>query len=267
MILKRRAALDGVQLDELDKRILIQGVDPGAGKDALTTVSLFGAGGSRVTSRHRDSIDATVTFSIDIKPREMEQRTEVFRKVLSWAARGGWLTLSQKPGQQLRVIAAQLPSEGDPLAWTNRYTITFRAFGVPYWQDALPNSMQNSGAATADKLMSVGGNTATVCDAEFTNTSGGAIQTLDLSCGGSAFHFAGLALANGETLCIDHHDIGEACTLRIRIKSTGGVYRSAMNKRTGTSSDDLRVEPGTARILMTAGGAGTLRVCCAGRWL
>ena len=36
MILNRRAALNGVWLDELDNRIVISGIEPGDGKDNIT---------------------------------------------------------------------------------------------------------------------------------------------------------------------------------------------------------------------------------------
>ena len=134
MKLTRRAALDGVQLDEIDSRILIQGIEPAAGKDQLTTVSLWGGVGSRVTGEHRDSLDIAVKFSLDIKKGQYQERSEIFEKVMAWAEKGGWLTVSQKPDRRIRVFCAQKPAEGDPLEWTNRYSITFRACGVPYWQ-------------------------------------------------------------------------------------------------------------------------------------
>ena len=54
MILSHRAALNEVQLDSLDDRILVQGVDEAAGKDQIASVSLFGGVGQRITNRHRD---------------------------------------------------------------------------------------------------------------------------------------------------------------------------------------------------------------------
>ena len=83
MKLTRRAALNGVQLDEIDSRILIQGIEPAAGKDQLTTVSLWGGVGSRVTGEHRDTLDVIVKFSLDIKKRQYQERSEVFEKVMA----------------------------------------------------------------------------------------------------------------------------------------------------------------------------------------
>lgn len=266
MRLKRRVALDFREMDELDPRILIQGVEPGAGKDTIGTVSLWGGSGSRVTGRHRDSLDVTVKFSLDIKKDRYWERAEVFERIMTWASRGGWLTLSQKPGRRLRVIAAQLPSEGDPLEWTNRYSITFRAYGVPYWQDTQVTRTGSSGSASASLTLDVGGNTETAAEAAITNTSGAEINALTLAIGGSAMTFAGLGLADGETLHIDHEDDGLRCVLRIRIEDAGGTFRTALDKRTPESSDDLTVTPGENAVTLSAGGAVTLRVWCRGRY-
>lgn len=266
MRLTRRVALDYRELDELDPRILIQGVEPGAGKDTIGTVSLWGGTGSRVTGRHRDSLDVTVKFSLDIKRDRYWERSEVFERIMTWASGGGWLTLSQKPGRRLRVVAAQLPSEGDPLEWTNRFSITFRAYGVPYWQDTQVTRTGSTGSASESLTLEVGGNTDTAAEAAITNTSGSTINALTLTAGGSTMAFSSLGLADGETLHIDHDDDGRRCVLRIRIESSGGTFRSAMDKRTPQSSDDLSVLPGENAVTLSAGGAVTLRVWCHGRY-
>ena len=49
MLLKRRVALDGVQLDELDERIIISGIDEAAGKDTISAVGSSAGMGQRIT--------------------------------------------------------------------------------------------------------------------------------------------------------------------------------------------------------------------------
>ena len=266
MKLTRRAALNGVQLDEIDSRILIQGIEPAAGKDQLTTVSLWGGVGSRVTGEHRDSLDIVVKFSLDIKRGNYTERSAVFEKIAAWAMGGGWLTVSQKPERKIRVVCAQLPAEGDPLEWTNRYSITFRAHGVPYWQQETASQLRIAGENSFTRQFGVGGTRQTVMEATFKNTSGGTVNRFDLTCGGSHIYLRNLALANGETVYIDHEDDGKRCVLRIRIQSTGGTWRSAMDKRTADSSDDLYVNPGVNNVTLYAGGIGTLLLMCAGRF-
>ena len=266
MKLTRRAALNGVQLDEIDSRILIQGIEPAAGKDQLTTVSLWGGVGSRVTGEHRDSLDVVVKFSLDIKRGQYQERSEVFEKIAAWAMGGGWLTVSSKPERRIRVICAQLPAEGDPLEWTNRYSITFRAHGVPYWQQETAGQLRVIGESSFTRSFGVGGTRETVMEASFKNTAGFTVNRVDITCGGSHIYLRSLGLANGETVYIDHVDDGKRCVLRIRIQGTGGAWRSAMDKRTADSSDDLRVSPGITSVTLYATGIGTLLLSCAGRF-
>jgi len=266
MITKRRAALDGVELDSLDSRILIQGTEPGAGREQINSARLWDGSGSRVTNEHRDSLDVVIRYSLDIKPARFQERAAVHERILGWAARGGWLTLSQKPGRTLRVVPAQLPAEGDPLAWTTRYAITFRAFGVPYWQDMAAVAWSATGAAEPYGRLGIPGTVKTVLDAEFVNTGSAAVDSVTLTAGESEFQLEGLGLQPGETLAIDHPDDGRLCVVRIRIKSAGGVWRSAMACRLAESSDDLWVEPGIRELSMTADGAGNLTLRCWGRY-
>lgn len=259
MILKKRVALDGVQLDSIDNRILIQKIETAAGKETIDAASLWGGSGSRVTGIHRDSLDVVVTFSINEKSYRPQARAEVLEKVNTWAAAGGWLTVNYKPGRKIRVIAAQLPGEGD-MTQRNQYSITLRAYGVPYWQAANPESIGLMGASNETNL-NVEGNQLTVIEASFENTSGGVINTLTISAGESSISFTGLGLANGETFQLDHTDDGKRSVLRCRIGS-----RSVLDKRTSGSSDDLYVEPGLQPVSYSAGGSGIMELSCAGRF-
>lgn len=256
MRLSRRVALNGVQLDSIDKHILIQGIEEAAGKDQISAVSLFGGSGQRITNQHRDSLDVTVRFSIDIKKTNLQGRNDVFEKVCAWAAGGGWLTINYKAGRRLNVICAQLPAAGDLWNWTNTYSIIFRAYGVPYWQQDIQSSIRASGS-TITRQIGVGGSATTVLDISFRCTSG-TCSTFRVTAGSSMIELTGLSLSAGQTLTIDHTAGG---LLRIM---EGGV--SALGKRTAASSDDLYVEPGTVTVTVTTQGSGTLTISCAGRY-
>ena len=259
MILRRRVALDGVQLDSVDTKVLIQTVEPQAGKMAISGSSLWGADGSRVTNIHRDSLDINVKFSINEKSYHMAARSAVFEKVMAWAAAGGWLTVNNKPGRKIRVILAQPPGEGD-LGNRNQYTIVFRAYGVPYWQEADATTKQLSGSSGSG-TMTIGGSARTVMDCTFVNTSGGTINGLTISAGGSSFSFSSLGLGNGETLTIDHPDNGERSYLRCRIGNT-----SVLARRSAGSSDDLYVMPGSRAVSFSADRVGTMVFSVRGRF-
>lgn len=258
MILTRRAALDGVQLDSIDNRILIQGIETQAQKSSIQAQALWGTDGSRVTGEYRESLDIILRFTINEKTYRPGERVKVLEKVNSWAAAGGLLTIGYKTDRQIRVILAQSAEEGDAMS-RGTYSITFRAFGVPYWQEDPPHKTQINGSS-GSRAFGVGGSTRTVMDASFRNTSGGTINNLEIRAGDSVFTFTGLGLGNGQTLIIDHPDDGRRSVLRCRIGST-----SVLGKRTG--SNDLYVRPGERSVSFTASGSGVMEFSCRGRFV
>ena len=263
MILRHRVALNGAQLDELDERILVLGVNDAAAREAISAASRFGGVGQRVTSRHRESLDVTVRFGLRIKAGDLEVRAELFEKVSGWAVAGGWLTLNYRPNRRIYVTCAQLPSAGDLAEWTSEYTVTFRAYGVPYWQQATPVSVAVASTRNATRTLEVPGTAATVLDVTFANLSGMEIATASIRAGDSRIDLENLRLAASEALVIDHTEEG---LLRIRIRAASGAWRSALACRTQDSSDDLAVNPGTVAVAFSAQRAGQLTVSCFGRY-
>ena len=266
MQLRHRVALDGVQLDEVDSRIMIQRIETGDGKENITTVSLMDGNGSRVTNMHRESIDITVKFCIRLKKRSMEEREEVLEKANAWALGGGWLTASTKSNRRIRVFRAQAAGAGDPWEWTKVYAIAFRACGVPYWQESNPVQVVRQNTSSETMQLVVNGSEKSVLEASFRNTSGSTCNTLSINTGESLMDFEDLGLADGETLEIDHEDTGKRCDLRLRIKNASGVYRSARAMRKTNSSNELTVLPGTHNIVFAAQRAGTITVISRGRF-
>lgn len=256
MILARRAALGGQQLDEIDASIVIRGIDPGTTKETVQNVNRMGGSGRRITGRHWDTIEASVTFAIDIPKRQLADRREVFDKVIKWALDKGWLTVNYMTGKRLWVDSVELPSSGDLFNWTDEFTITFRADAVPFWQDA--EATTSTGAS-----ITVPGLVETVCDAELTNGSGSTIDDLTVQIGESEFDFSSLGLANGETLQIGHTESG---ILFIRIYEGENPFRSVMDKRIGGSADDLYVNPGENEITVSAENV-MWSVSCCGRYV
>ncbi len=265
MILRHRVALNGVQLDSVDSRIMITKIEEGEGKEQMNSVSLYGGSGCRVTSLHRDYLDVTVKFQIRLRKREMTEREEVLDKVNAWACKGGWLSMSYKENRRIYVFRQQAASMGDAWNWTREYAITFRACGVPYWQQENANRVQRGGTAGEDLTFGVDGTADSVLDVQFQNTCGSTVSTLTIRTEKSVFYFSALGLGNYETLIIDHPDNSKLCVPRIRIYGSG-VYRSAMGKRAPGSSDELFIPPGSSRVQFSANGSGTLSLACYGRF-
>ena len=108
-------ALDGVWLDEVDRRIVISGVEPGDGKESISAVDAAAGYGQRVTGSRRSTLDIVVKFKLLQRSRSegnMAERAQLLEAVNAWAASGGVLTVNYKPNRRLNVVLAQAPGEG-----------------------------------------------------------------------------------------------------------------------------------------------------------
>lgn len=257
MILSKRVALGGVQLDELHERIVVLGVDPGIPEESISTVSRMGGFGQRVTGDHFETLDVTVTYGIDVPKKQMELRRQIFEAVNAWARNCGWLTVNWMPNRRMYADKAVLPSSGDMWDWTKKYEIVFRAYNVPFWQDEIPNQAARSLISSGSTAVIVGGNVQSVLDVEFRNRSGMQINNFSISAGGNTLVLSNLGLGGSETLAFSHGTDG---LLRI---TAGG--RSVMDRRTG--ADDLYVNPGTANVSISTERSGDLTVRNYGRYI
>ena len=257
MILSKRAALGGVQLDELHEAIVIQRIDPGTTQKNISAVSMMGGAGQRITGEHWETLDVVIEFGINLPKREMELRRQIFDMVAAWALRGGWLTVNWMPNRRVWVDRVELPNGGDMWEWTNTYSLTLRAYSVPFWQDETPVTVSHPQITNGSVNIEVGGNVQSVLDLEFRNISGMTINNLRVSAGGNTLVLSSLGLGGSETLMISHGTDG---LLRI---TAGG--RSVLDRRTG--SDDLYVMPGTNTVTIQADRAGALTVRSYGRYV
>ena len=256
MILSRRVALGGVQLDQQDASIVIRSIDTGVPHESLDAVNRMGGAGQRLTSQHWETLDVSVRVAIDVPKKNLSKRREVFEKIVAWALRKGWLTVSYLTGRKMYVDKVILPGSGDMWNWEDDFTITFRAYGVPFWQGDTPTTETLTGITTSSASITVPGQAQTVLDVSFKNTSGSSMDTLSVSAGGNTISLSGLGLASGSTVEISHGTDG---LLRI-MKGSTSVY----DKYTG--SDDLYVNPGACTVSITAGKTGNATISVTGRY-
>ena len=260
MILKRRVALGGIQLDSLDSRILITGINEAAGKDMISAVSLGGADGQRITNRRRDTLDITVKFAMKIRNDDMAARSTLLDTVNAWARPGGWLTVGHRSGKWVHVVLAQAPGGGDQYDWGNDYTIVFRAYEVPFWEDvtATTADMTQDDSGTGEIVMP--GSADTAADVTITNKSGSSLSSVSVTIGSRTISFSNLNLANDASLVIDHVHADGIYAMRARIGET-----SVLSKKSG--ADEFVLSPGSNAISWTAGGDVAITVSGKGRYL
>lgn len=262
MILSRRVSLGGKQLDEIDNAIVIRGVDTGVAHESVNSVNRMGGFGQRMTTQHWETLEVAVTFAIDIPKGELKRRREVFDDVMAWAKAKGWLKTTAQPGKRMRVDKVILPGAGDMRDWTRDYTITFRAYGVPFWQESSPATLEVNSITNGTKNFEVGGLERTVADVKAQNISGQNISDITITVNGNAFIFKGINLSGNETLRIYHGTDG---LLRIRAE-TSTASRNCFSLRTPESADDFYVDPGTVAVKVESKRAVKLTVEAAGRW-
>lgn len=258
MILSRRIALNGQQLDELYERIVIREISFGGIQETVSATSLMGGSGQRITGAHYETMEVSVSFAIMVPAKDMITRRRIYEEVCRWAMQKGWLTVNFMPERRLLVDNVQIQGAGDMRDWTGEYSITFKAYSVPFWQNTVPMSVSKTSVSSSTFNMMVPGQYRTVADAEFTNTSGSQVTSFSITVDGNTIALTGLTLANTKKLSIYHEDNG---ILRITADGT-----SVYDKRSAASADDLYVDPGVAAVSMTAGGAGTLKVSVRGRY-
>lgn len=257
MILSRRAALNGVQLDEIHERIVIRGIDQGTANESVNAVSRMGGYGQRMTHQHYETLEVRVRYAIDVPKRDMATRRQIMDEVNAWALGKGWLTVNWMEDRQFYVDHVVIPNGGDPWEWTDEYEIIFRAYNIPFWQEVTPAKSISTTASSGRIQLAAGGNMPAPLDATFRNMSGMTINNFSLSTGGKTITLSSLGLGGSATLTISHGTDG---LLRIEI-GNNSVY----DKYTG--ADDLYVVPGINMIDFAAQRAGILTATSTGRWI
>lgn len=258
MNLSRRVRLGSTFLDELDNSIVIRGVDPGVPHEAVGTADRMGGWGSRMTNQHWQSLDVSVSFAIDIPKTDMIRRREVFDKVIAWAKPRQWLRTNQMDGRRLYVDKIVYPTGGDMREWMNEYTLTFRAYSVPFWQDETAVEVRKNRISSGSVQIDIGGTAPGVLDLTFENASGATNTNVKFTVDGKVLELRGVNLAASETLQVYHTNDG---FLRARAGSRN-VYSLLRG------ADDAYVQPGTTvTVEVSATRAGNLVVQNFARWL
>ena len=259
MILMHRAALGGVQLDQVDSKIMVKGVSTSAPKENDITAQVAG-NGLRFVRKKRESLEVNIRIGLRLFDDDMDGREELMEKVCAWARNlPAWLTTDQKPGRRLWVESVKTPAPGDPAEWTNEFTFTFTAMSLPWWEDANATSVTIAQDDEGEGTLTMPGSTDTVADFTVQNKSGDTINTLTLSANGTSFSFTGLGLVNNAYLTIDHVQVKGTNVLRARI----GEASKLLNM---SGDDDIILHPGANTISFGAGGDVIVTVSARGRY-
>ncbi len=244
--------LNGVSLASLDDALCVLDVKELSPKMRTSALALQ-PDGRRILRRTRESLSIEITFAIHHE--EPENRRRVQQAIHAWAEKGGVLTVSDRPGRQIRMQCASLPAMAAQ-DWTSPLTLTLISADAPYWEDQAPTGVTGSGPLTLDVP---GTAESTPVSVLIINDTAETVTRLSLLCGSTRMTFEGLSFAPGELFILDE-DNG------ILFADINGA--SVLPCRTPDSDDQLRLPCGSrSNLSVSADQALTAAFTLRGRYL
>lgn len=220
------ASINGVSLASVAPEIIICDIRQPTPKVKTDLFERAARSGQRVTNRRRQSLTVELSFAVRIY--SMATRDRVMSQVAKWAGDGGWLTVSNRPGERLRVHVDEPPTVESSLKWTEEIVLRLTAYERPYWEEAYPTIATITSAGT---LRPAGTLRDAFVECRVTNKGAGTLTTFTATCGSTHMTLTGLSLAAGKTAVIAYTDDD-----LLVIREDG---KSALDKRTADSDDDL----------------------------
>lgn len=245
--------LNDVSLRSVHDGICITDISYPSVPPEVSVAQFAGRDGGYVVGKRKSQ--STVTVSFEIHLYDTKERQSVCQQIISWAKGGGKLQTSDRVDQYLQCVCTRFPSVESALKWTDAMTIEFTAYAVPYWQDLYATETTLTGAEATGAVF-VPGNAETVSNVEITASN--AITALTVGFGSTSITLSGLTVAQGDVITFSHDENG---ILSIKQGAT-----SLLNKRTASSSDDLKADCGNIPVSVTASASVTAKFSAKGVW-
>lgn len=206
-----------------------------------TTHERLGAPGSFLTRDHINNRQVRVQFAL--LTSDFAKRTKALSDITAWAMAGKFLKISDRPGQQLRVVCTDTPLTMSKRKWTELCEMTFTAFSVPFWEDVQAKAMKTYGVTSASLTLQPPGNVRQVplrCTITPTTRT---LTALTIAANGAEMVFSGLAVPAGKTLVIDY----EEGLLITKWLSDNGTEVPCLRYRTG--AEYIPLSTGTPNVV------------------
>ena len=233
----QRVYLNGIDLQSVHPSILLQHIHDNGLRLDVKSADRAGAPGQFMTGWRPQSREITVEFAIRER-LDFTVRAQAITAVTAWAAGGGWLELSDRPGLRMYVALTEAPSLGKLREWTADLSMTFTAYEWPFWSESAPVVASDT-LTTGSLTVNVTGTWDTRLEAEITPAST-ALTSVVITVGGETMTLSSLSVAAESTLKIWWD---ERHLLRITNGSTG-----LLSHRTGS---DLPLAPGSHTVTLT----------------
>ena len=247
-----RVWLDAMPLHAIDPDIIVTDIMEAQAETNTHTAPRANGHGMIVTKRTRESLSLSVHFVI--WERDTLRRKDVLRKIIAWAKNGKYLSISDRPGQRLRVELDSIPVIDSSLHWTQSLAITFVAYASPFWEDEEPAQVRVSSEENTSTFTIMPAGDGDECTMDVVFSDAGMPVTIKTPLSSITFGASG----NGELVI--KHDNG------IFSATVDGI--SVLSSRTPESSDNLLLIPGQANeVTITTNGAHWCEAETRGRWV
>ena len=256
MISRYEAVLNGKQLSAVNKNLLILDIRHTEPERKLETVQLGSGDGLFVLGSHTESAGVQIDFQLRIY--DTATRMKALQAVITWARKGGILTVSDRKDQQLHVVMDKAPVISSAMRWLDTLTVSFKAYGVPYWENIEETKLSLTGK-TATGTLKIPGNGGDAM-LHVTVTPKAAMTSLKVTCGSRAINLTELSVPKGTVVTIGYNDKG--------IFEIKAGTESLLAKRSAASADDLRAACGSnTKCTVTSNASCTTVISGRGLWV
>lgn len=262
MISRYEAYVDGIALSSIHPAIYVEDIKYQEPNVQYRTNTFGYRDGAIIDSRYMDKSSATISFSLRLY--DTVERQKVLGQINKWA-NGSALKTSDKEGLQLECVCDKYPVIGSAKKWTDILSVTFSAYAIPFWQDAIPTTANITGTVQQDGILRgagsfiVPGNAGNAyCAVDV--TAGSALTALSVYCGDTQLALEGVNIPAGAVVKFGYDKNG---ILRITCNGT-----SLLDRRTPISSDNLLAVCGKVNhIGFAATATAVARFSVRGCWL
>lgn len=236
MMTRHRVWLDDQPMHDLDPTIYITDVMEQTPQIDVLAFGRAIGDGQHVSRRTRQMLTVSVKFAI--REYDTARRKSVMQKIHLWTMGKTWLTISDRPGQRLRVSVDNLPTITSAGKWTETLSLTFTAYESPYWESTRLHMVHTDGSAA---MLVPGTAPSAKVDVSITTGGEGNTSTITVLCDPYVIALTGMALAPGSAVIFRHDEQGV-----LHIEADGV---SILHHRVPESADDLLITPGKATAL------------------
>lgn len=227
------AYINGVALSSVSPDIYIYNIGHKPAAIKSTSAQLGNRNGSFLLDKYYTGPQVTISF--EIHNYNIWQRQEICDAVVAWAQSGNVLETNDRQGKRLIADCLTPPSIDSARDWLDVLEVVFTAYERPFWEEKAEAKL-SLGGTSGNGTLYVPGNVGSAFVEVTAKPRSGTMANLTVTAGNTSIALTGIAATASAPLVISYDD------KQIMSIKRGNV--SVLDKRSGTSSDDLLLECG-----------------------